>query len=43
MSQQLHNGLVEQIEQFLKEHPQTRLIVIDTPQRTRSAGNDANP
>ena len=43
MSQQLHNGLVEQIEQFLKEHPQARLIVIDTPQRTRSAGNDANP
>ena len=33
MSQQLHNGLVEQIEQFLKEHPQTRLIVIDTLQR----------
>ena len=43
MSQQLHNGLVEQIEQFLKEHPQTRLIVIDTLQRIRSAGNDANP
>ena len=33
MSQQLHNGLVEQIEQFLKEHPQTKLIVIDTLQR----------
>ena len=33
MSQQLHNGLVEQIEQFLKEHPQTRLIVIDTGDR----------
>ena len=43
MSQQLHNGLVEQIEQFLKEHPQTRLIVIDTLQRIRPAGNDANP
>ena len=43
MSQQLHNGLVEQIEQFLKEHPQTRLIVIDTLQRIRAAGNDANP
>ena len=28
MSQQLHNGLVEQIEQFLKEHPQAKLIVI---------------
>ena len=43
MSQQLHNGLVEQIEQFLREHPQTRLIVIDTLQRIRTAGNDANP
>ena len=43
MSQQLHNGLVEQIEQFLKEHPQTRLIVIDTLQRIRTADNDANP
>ena len=42
MSQQLHNGLVEQIEQFLKEHPQTKLIVIDTLQRIRTAGNDAN-
>ena len=43
MSQQLHNGLVEQIGQFLKEHPQTRLIVIDTLQRIRTVGNDANP
>ena len=43
MSQQLHNGLVEQIEQFLKEHPQTRLIVIDTLQRIHTVGNDANP
>ena len=43
MSQQLHNGLVEQIELFLKEHPQTRFIVIDTLQRIRTAGNDANP
>lgn len=43
MSQQLHNGLVEQIEQFLKEHPQTRLIVIDTLQRIRTVGNDASP
>mgnify|MGYP000721715466 CR=1 FL=1 len=43
MSQQLHNGLVEQIEQFLKEHPQTRLIVIDTLQRIRTMSNDANP
>ena len=43
MSQQLHNGLVEQIEQFLKEHPAAGLVVIDTLQRIRAAGNDANP
>lgn len=27
----------------MKEHPQTKLIVIDTLQRIRTAGNDANP
>ena len=43
MSEQLHNGLVEQIEQFLTEHPAAGLIVIDTLQRIRAAGNDANP
>ena len=43
MSQQLHNGLVEQIRQFLKEHPTTGLVAIDTLQRIRTAGNEANP
>ena len=43
MSQQLHNGLVEQIEQFLTEHPAAVLVVIDTLQRIRTVGNDANP
>ena len=43
MSQQLHNGLVEQIRQFLKEHPTTGLVAIDTFQRIRTAGNEANP
>ena len=43
MSAQLRNGLAEQIELFLKEHPTTGLIVIDTLQRIRTAGNDANP
>ena len=43
MSEQLHNGLVEQIRQFLNEHPATSLIVIDTLQRICTAGNDANP
>ena len=43
MSEQLHSGLLEQIEQFLKERPNTGLVVIDTLQRIRSAGNEANP
>ena len=43
MAEQLHSGLVEQIEQFLKEHPATGLIVIDTLQRIRTMNNDANP
>ena len=43
MSEQLHNGLVDQMEQFLQEHPATGLAVIDTLQRIRSTGNEANP
>ena len=43
MAEQLHSGLVEQIEQFLKEHPATGLVVIDTLQRIRTPGGDANP
>ena len=39
MSQQLHDGLVEQMEQFLREHPATGLVVIDTLQRIRQAMN----
>ena len=35
MAEQLHSGLMEQIEQFLKEHPATGLVVIDTLQRVR--------
>ena len=43
MAEQLHSGLVEQIEQFLYGHPATGLIVIDTLQRIRTMSNDANP
>ena len=38
----LKHGLEQQIEQFLTEHPATRLVVIDTLQRVRSAGSDSN-
>ena len=43
MAEQLHSGLVEQIEQFLQEHPATGLVVIDTLQRIRAVGSEANP
>ena len=43
MSEQLHSGLVEQMEQFLREHPATGLVVIDTLQRIRAVGNETNP
>src|SRR5699024_3766472 len=40
MAEQLHSGLVEQIEQLLKEHPATGLVYIDTLQSIRTVGND---
>ena len=43
MSEQLHSGLVEQMEQFLQVHPATGLVVVDTLQRIRAAGNEVNP
>lgn len=36
----LGGGLVEQLEQFLGEHPDTVLIIIDTLQMIRNAGYD---
>ena len=43
MSEKLHCGLVEQIEGFLSTNPDTVLVVIDTLQRIRGTGNEANP
>ena len=42
MADTLKHGLEQQIEQFLAEHSATKLVVIDTLQRIRSAGNDSN-
>lgn len=39
----LVDGLAEQIEQFIIDHPDTVLIVIDTLQKVRNGGNNANP
>ena len=40
MSQQLHNGLEEQLRAFLSEHPDTVLVIIDTLQMIRGANYD---
>ena len=42
MADTLKHGLEQQIEQFLMEHPTTKLVVIDTLQRVRGAGSDSN-
>ena len=42
MADTLKHGLKQQIEQFLFGHPATKLVVIDTLQRVRSASCDSN-
>ena len=42
MADTLKRGLEQQIEQFLTDHPDTKLIVIDTLQRVRGTGSDSN-
>ena len=37
----LGNGLDEQLENFVREHPDTRLIIIDTMQKIREVGGEA--
>jgi hypothetical protein len=43
MSEVIGEGLENQIEDFLKTHSDTVLIVIDTLQRIRKVSSDANP
>ena len=38
---QLGNGLDEQLTRFLAEHPDTKLIIIDTLQKVREIGGDS--
>ena len=40
MANGIGSGLEEQIENFVREHPDTSLIVIDTLQKVRSLSND---
>ena len=35
------NGLDEQLENFIKEHPDTKLVIIDTMQKIREVGGEA--
>ncbi|OQB12893.1 MAG: hypothetical protein BWY15_02042 [Firmicutes bacterium ADurb.Bin193] len=42
MADTIENGLLDQIENFMKEHPDTNLIVIDTLQKIRGACRDNN-
>lgn len=40
-AKQLDEGLDEQLEAFIREHQDTRLIIIDTLQKIREGGSDA--
>ena len=42
MADTLKHRLEQQIGQFLTEHPDTKLVVIDTLQRVRGTGSDSN-
>ena len=37
-AKQLNSGLEDQLQKFVREHPDTRLIIIDTLQKIREAG-----
>lgn len=39
-AKQLGSGLDEQLQRFVNEHPDTKLIIIDTLQKVREAGGD---
>ncbi len=39
-SEKIQSGLVEQIQKFIKDHPNTRLVVIDTLQKIREGQDD---
>ena len=39
-AKQLGNGLDEQLSRFLREHPDTSLVIIDTLQKVREVGGD---
>lgn len=40
-AEKIGNGLDEQLENFVREHPDTKLIIIDTMQKIREVGGEA--
>lgn len=40
-AKQIRNGLDEQFEKFMREHPDTKLIIIDTLQKIREIGGES--
>lgn len=40
-AKQLGNGLDEQLDRFVREHPETKMIIIDTLQKVREVGGDS--
>ena len=42
VAKQIGKGLEDQMELFLREHPNTRLIIIDTMQKVRELGGEGN-
>lgn len=43
LSDSIGSGLEEQLRQFLSQHPDTKLVVIDTLQKVRRSTPDSNP
>ncbi len=40
-SKTINEGLIDQLEEFVQLHPDTRLIIVDTLQRVREIGNES--
>lgn len=41
-AKQIGNGLEDQLKKFMKEHPDTKLVILDTLQKIREVGNEKN-
>ena len=41
-AKQIGNGLEDQLKKFMQEHPDTKLVILDTLQKIREVGNEKN-